>query len=121
MIQLSPAALAEVNRLMSRYAQPNAALRVSVQPGGCADYYYALSFDHAIANPSHMYEQEGLPIYVDPASLDLIEGLFVDYSQDLMGGGFRFHNPKAASSCGCGNSFTTNPSATIESDEQCLP
>jgi iron-sulfur cluster assembly protein len=121
MIQLSPAALAEVNRLMTRYAQAKAALRVSVQPGGCADYYYDLSFEGAITDTGHLHEQEGLPIYIDPSSLELIDGLFVDYSQDLMGGGFRFHNPKAASSCGCGNSFTTNPSTAIESGDQCLP
>jgi len=45
-------------------------------------------------------------VVIDDQSLDYINGLMLDYSEDLMGGGFRFHNPNAKHSCGCGNSFS---------------
>ncbi|MFB2839477.1 HesB/IscA family protein [Floridanema evergladense] len=111
MINLSKAAASEVKRLMAQ-KQPNSLFRLGVQPGGCAGIYYTLEFDRATRSGDRVYDCQGIQIVVEENTLEYINGLTLDYTEDLMGGGFRFHNPNASSSCGCGNSFSvidTNP------------
>lgn len=109
MIQLSQAALAEVKRLQRRSADGNSSdmiLRLGVQAGGCSDFYYTLEFATAPAADDRLWHcGNGLQVAVDVHSLRYLEGLTLDYSEDLMGGGFRFDNPNAEQHCGCGNSF----------------
>jgi iron-sulfur cluster assembly protein len=109
MIHLSPAAVAEVRRIKSKHPHADAVVRLGVKTGGCADLYYVLELDEAIAARDHVQPYDGLQIVIDAASLDYVNGLKIDYSEDLMGGGFRFVNPNAASHCGCGNSFSLSP------------
>jgi iron-sulfur cluster assembly protein len=104
-IQLSPAAVAEIKRLRSKQANPSLHFRLAIQPGGCSGLIYQLGFEADIGATDHVAECNGLSIVIDPHSLSQIAGLRVDYSEDLMGGGFRFHNPHALSHCSCGNSF----------------
>jgi iron-sulfur cluster assembly accessory protein len=105
MINLSNAAADEIKRLQIRRQKPEARLRLSVKSGGCADLYYIIDFDE-VTNPSdRIYDCSGIFVIVDEQSFNYISGLTLDYSEDLMGGGFRFHNPNAVESCGCGNSF----------------
>jgi len=66
---------------------------------------YQMKFD-ACRPGDRLYEVNGLEVVIDADSLPFLEGLTLDYSEDLMGGGFRFHNPNAAQTCGCGNSFS---------------
>ncbi|MBW4654211.1 MAG: iron-sulfur cluster assembly accessory protein [Kaiparowitsia implicata GSE-PSE-MK54-09C] len=120
MIQLSPASIAEIHRLMAKAKHPHPCLRLRVQTGGCSGYYYDLSIETLDPNQSlqpissldvgvdtpYLDEQGGINILVDPSCAALLDGLFIDYSEDLMGGGFRFHNPNAASTCGCSLSFS---------------
>ncbi|MBD1809933.1 iron-sulfur cluster assembly accessory protein [Microcoleus sp. FACHB-SPT15] len=106
MINISKAALAEIRRLQARRHNPEAILRLGVQRGGCAGLYYTIDFDKKLANSSdRVFDCDGISVTVDADSLQYITGLTLDYSEDLMGGGFRFHNPNALESCGCGNSF----------------
>jgi iron-sulfur cluster assembly protein len=105
MIKLSQAAADEIRRLQAKRQCLEARLRLGVQAGGCADFYYTIDFDE-VTNPcDRVYESDGIGVVVDEKSLSYIMGLVLDYSEDLMGGGFRFHNPNASESCGCGNSF----------------
>lgn len=115
MIDLSKAAASEVRRLKAKLKQPEALFRLGVQPGGCAGMYYTLGFDLATKPGDRVYDCNGLKVVVEEASLEYINGLTLDYTEDLMGGGFRFHNPNATSNCGCGNSFLvdTNIPKTI--------
>lgn len=107
MIELSKAAAAEVQRLKVKQKKPNALFRLGVKPGGCAGgMYYTLEFDEAAQPADEIYESKGLQVVVAAETLNYIDGLAIDYSEDLMGGGFRFHNPKATKSCGCSNSFS---------------
>jgi iron-sulfur cluster assembly protein len=85
MIELSQAARSEIRRLKSKQLPSNIFVRLAVKPGGCSGW-----------------------LLIDAASLNYINGLIVDYSEDLMGGGFRFHNKSAIATCGCGNSFSTS-------------
>ncbi len=105
MIKLSKAAADEIKRLQLKRQNPNARLRLGVQSGGCAELYYTIDFDEAMNPSDRVFDCDGIFVIVDPESFHYINDLTLDYSEDLMGGGFRFHNPKAVESCGCGNSF----------------
>jgi iron-sulfur cluster assembly accessory protein len=65
-----------------------------------------MTFDENINPNDIVYESEGIKLVVDSQQLNYLDGLTLDYSEDLMGGGFRFHNPNASQNCSCGNSFT---------------
>lgn len=105
MINLSKAAIGEIRRLQVSRKKPEARLRLAVQAGGCESLYYSIDFDEARDSGEVLYDCDGVAVIVDQASLPYISELSLDFSEDLMGGGFRFHNPQALSSCGCGNSF----------------
>ncbi|MDB9307388.1 iron-sulfur cluster assembly accessory protein [Aphanizomenon sp. CS-733/32] len=105
MIHFSPTAINEIGRLKSQ--QPSDTLfRLRVKSGGCADLFYDLAFDATVQPQDQVLEFHDIPVIIDPESLNYINGLSIDYSEDLMGGGFRFHNPQATSICSCGNSFS---------------
>jgi len=105
MINLSKAAVGEIKRLQTRRQKLDARIRLGVQKGGCADFYYTLDFDEAPQPGDRIYNCDEISVVIDEQSFNYISDLTLDYSEDLMGGGFRFHNPKAVTSCGCGNSF----------------
>ena len=107
MIQLSQAAKTEIERLKSKQ-QPNVLVRLAVKPGGCSDLFYDMSFDQMVKEGDRNFDLNGLQVLIDHQSLNYLNGLVLDYSEDLMGGGFRFHNPQAIATCSCGNSFSVS-------------
>lgn len=106
MIYLSQAAIVEVLRLKAKYKSPDYRLRLGTRSGGCSGNLYTLQFDSEIALDDHTLSCGEVEIVVNEANLAYIDNLTLDYSEDLMGGGFRFYNPLASSSCSCGNSFS---------------
>jgi Iron-sulfur cluster assembly accessory protein len=106
MIHLSKTAALEVTRLKSKYPNPNALFHLGVESSGCSGLSYTMGFEDTIAPAATICESEGIQIAIDPQDLKYLNELTLDYSEDLMGGGFRFHNPNAAKSCSCGNSFS---------------
>ena len=84
----------------------SANLRIAVSGGGCSGFQYGLSFDDQTNPDDLVFERDGIGIVVDDISLDLLNGAEVDFVEDLMGASFQIRNPNAASSCGCGNSFS---------------
>ena len=82
------------------------ALRVAVLAGGCSGFQYRFELDGARAEDDLVVERDGAVVLVDPASLDLLAGAELDYSDALMGAHFTVRNPNAASACGCGTSFS---------------
>ena len=105
MISLSSAATNEIGRLKSKH-QPHSLFRVRVQPGGCSGWLYHISFDQLINPEDQVFDIDNLQLVMDQEPIKYINGLTIDYSEDLMGGGFRFRNPLATSTCSCGNSFS---------------
>jgi len=81
-------------------------LRVAVRGGGCSGFEYALDFEDEARDTDMIYEQHGLKVIVDPISARYLEGTEIDYSLGMSGTGFKFNNPKAVGTCGCGSSFT---------------
>lgn len=84
----------------------DAFLRISVSGGGCSGFQYGLSFDDQRNPDDFVFERDGVAVIVDEVSLDLLSGAELDFVEDLMGASFQIKNPNAASSCGCGNSFS---------------
>lgn len=105
MVQITPAAASEINRLLSLERQPNMLLRLQVRSGGCSGLFYDLKFDEATEVGDLVSNCLGISVVVDAQSWNYVSHLTLDYSEDLMGGGFRFHNPDAEQTCGCGHSF----------------
>jgi len=84
-----------------------AGLRLYVQQGGCAGLSYGMRFENEPAEEDEIFVREGLRVFIDPASLDYIEGSVLDYEGGLQGAGFHVRNPNVVSECGCGESFRT--------------
>ncbi|MDM9380897.1 iron-sulfur cluster assembly accessory protein [Chlorogloeopsis sp. ULAP01] len=105
MISLTQAASSEIKRLQSKQ-KLNLLFRLAVKHGGCSGWYYDMSFDETVRPGDRTFECNSIPIIIDAESCNYLNGSTLDYSEDLMGGGFRFYNPQASASCGCGNSFS---------------
>ncbi len=84
----------------------NQGLRVRVIGGGCSGFSYDLFFEDETTDLDFKFESEGVPLYVDMMSFQYLEGTTIDYVEGLHGAGFKFVNPKAKSTCGCGSSFS---------------
>ena len=110
MIQLTAAACQEINRLRIRENQPDALCRLDLQPSSCAQWSYLLSLETAVGQSDVVYVFDGenygtIQMVLKRDRLDYIQGLKIDFSEDLMGGAFRFDNPLATESCRCGYAF----------------
>jgi iron-sulfur cluster assembly accessory protein len=111
MINLTQAAAEKVKGILAHEdGATQSGLRIYVQGGGCSGFSYGMVLDE-IAEGDEIFEREGVKVIVDPMSLKYLEGAEVDYKEDLMGGGFAIKNPNAASTCGCGHSFSAGGSA----------
>lgn len=81
-------------------------LRIAVRGGGCSGFEYALDFENEVRDTDLVYPQGDLQIIVDPISARYLEGTEIDYVFGMQGAGFKFNNPQAKGTCGCGSSFT---------------
>jgi len=105
-ITVTAAAARRIAVLKQQEQAEGALLRIAVSGGGCSGFQYGLSFD-AQSNPDdHEFARDGIAVVVDEVSLDLLNGAEIDFVEDMMGASFQIKNPNAASSCGCGNSFS---------------
>jgi iron-sulfur cluster assembly protein len=116
MISLSPTAIAEVRRLKGKHRHASTGvLRISVQQQGCAGLSYHLDFAEAAHADERCFEcgsgDSKVQILVSVQNLPYLNNLTLDYSEDLMGGSFRFDNPNAKQTCSCGHSFSTESPA----------
>ena len=84
---------------------PSYGLRVAVMGGGCSGFQYALDFEPAGRETDNVFVVDGLTVFVDPVSARYLEGVTIDYVFGMHGAGFKFNNPKATGTCGCGSSF----------------
>lgn len=106
-ISLSDRAVAEVKRIVDEQNLPDGtALRVGVKGGGCSGFSYTLGFDDQQRPTDQVLEVDGVKVFCDPKSFLYLNGTVVDFEESLMGRGFKFTNPNAAKSCGCGESFS---------------
>ena len=81
-------------------------LRLSVVGGGCSGLQYNFNFDEKKDDSDVVFQKDTIQVVIDETSLELLSGSVIDYAEDLIGSAFTIKNPKAASSCGCGSSFS---------------
>jgi iron-sulfur cluster assembly protein len=105
LVRLTDAAGAKVRELVRREAQ-GGYLRVAISGGGCNGLSYKLSFAAEARRGDILVRTAGVPVLVDARTALYLKGTSVDYSDRLIGGGFKFSNPNAKASCSCGESFS---------------
>jgi iron-sulfur cluster assembly protein len=93
-------------------------LRVAVETGGCAGFRYDLSLAPAAEADDMVLDHDGFRIFVDPDSSGLLDGVRIDYVDSLAQSGFRFENPNATRSCGCGTSFDADQPDEVEAPDR---
>ena len=81
-------------------------IRVGVVGGGCSGFQYSMDFEKEQKDGDLSFEQDGIKLYIDPMSSMYLQGVTIDYVVGLQGAGFKFTNPNARTTCGCGSSFS---------------
>src|SRR3954447_1728734 len=106
MITLTDKASEKVKEIQAAENLQGQGLRLRVIGGGCSGFSYDLFFDDEITDMDETFESHGIPMYIDQMSLTYLTGTEIDYVEGLYGAGFKFNNPVAKSTCGCGSSFS---------------
>jgi iron-sulfur cluster insertion protein len=105
-IQFSTRAADKVRALMEDEGNDSLKLRVFITGGGCSGFSYGFTFDEDVSEEDAVVENAGVTLVVDAMSYQYLVGAEVDYREDLRGAQFIVANPNAATTCGCGNSFS---------------
>ena len=105
-IVLTKNAAIRINAILEGEKKIGYALRVSVVGGGCSGMSYNIAFDNKLQEFDKVFSSKGVKIYCDLKSWLYVKGTEVDYSDDLLSGGFKINNPNAERTCGCGTSFS---------------
>ncbi|MEM9006956.1 MAG: iron-sulfur cluster assembly accessory protein [Cyanobacteria bacterium P01_F01_bin.86] len=119
MLHLSQSAIRELKRLETKDPYGSGVVRIAVAPGGCAGLIYDLRFGQATRTDDQVLKIDQLKVVISAQDLAQCDGLAIDYSEDLMGGNFRFTNPMAKQVCGCGSSFNLDLQPVLENSEDC--
>lgn len=107
MIELTDNAAKKVKEIQSAEGLESQGLRLRVIGGGCSGFSYDLFFDDEVNDEiDECFESHGIPLYIDMMSFTYLDGTEIDYVEGLYGAGFKFNNPTAKSTCGCGSSFS---------------
>lgn len=103
---VTPRAFARLAQINAAHQGTPRALRVAVEGGGCSGFQYEIKLDDAPADDDIVLQGQGQKVLIDPVSLPFLENATIDFTEELIGARFVINNPNAASSCGCGISFS---------------
>lgn len=103
---LTDKAAAKVRKLREGEGNPDLKLRVYITGGGCSGFSYGFTFDEAVNEGDSVFFNEDVTMVIDSMSIQYLMGSEVDYTEGLQGSQFLVKNPNAASTCGCGSSFS---------------
>ena len=106
MLTLTPSALSAVEKFIKGSDTPVAGLRISIAGGGCSGFQYGMRLEEAQAADDVLVAVGDVTLLIDPFSAPMLDGVTVDFVDSLNGSGFKFENPNATASCGCGSSFS---------------
>ena len=105
-MQLDESAVTKLKDLLIDEQNPNLKLRVFVQGGGCSGMQYGFTFDEEQSEDDFDFTFDDVTVLVDSMSMDYLRGANIRYKDDVMGSSFVIDNPQAATTCGCGSSFS---------------
>ena len=106
LLDFTAAAAAKVRELIREEGNPALKLRVYIQGGGCSGFQYGFAFGAKLEDGDTQVRNEGVPLLIDPMSIQYLAGAEIDYKNDLDGARFVIRNPSATTTCGCGSSFS---------------
>ena len=106
LVTITGIAAEKIMTLMQKEGKEGFALRFGVATGGCAGLSYEMKFQKSAYDNDLVFEQRGLKVIVNQESIEFIKGIEIDYVESLKESGFKYRNPSAKSSCGCGTSFS---------------
>jgi len=104
-INFTPKAVEMVKDAMARENLQGYGIRVGVVGGGCSGFQYSMDFENEAKDGDAVIDAGDIKVYLDPMSSMYLQGVTVDYVVGLQGAGFKFVNPNAKNTCGCGQSF----------------
>ena len=104
MLSITHDAKAAIQQLLT--SNGRAALRISVQTGGCAGFQYGLSLEDEAKEDDIVLKSDWGSIFIEPESAAKLDGTVVDFTETVAGKGFNFENPNAEGKCSCGKSFS---------------
>jgi len=107
-VQLTDKAVREIKNIceQQKLEMDNVYLKVGVKGGGCSGFSYILDLTENKSDNDEQFEHEGIRVICDPKSHLYLDGVQIDFKDEIMGRGFVFKNPNATSTCGCGASFS---------------
>ena len=105
-LEFTEAAANKVKHLIADEDNPNLKLRVYITGGGCSGFQYGFTFDEITNEDDTTMTKNGVSLLIDAMSYQYLLGAEIDYKEDLQGAQFVIKNPNAASTCGCGSSFS---------------
>jgi iron-sulfur cluster assembly protein len=105
LVRLTPDAGEKVAALIAREGQGDL-LRIAITGGGCNGLSYKMKFTGEPRRGDILVRSAGVPVVVDSKTALYLKGTVLDYSHQMVGGGFKFSNPNAKASCSCGESFS---------------
>jgi iron-sulfur cluster assembly accessory protein len=117
-VNFTDRALERVKMILQKPENQGKALRVLVLSGGCAGLNYAMAVGF-VKSDDYVVEGEGFKVVVDPKSMSFLSGMQVDYYESIQSSGFKFNNPNAIASCGCGLSFKTANKTEMQKPQPC--
>ena len=103
-IEITAAAAEEIAKQKAKRGTPDARIRVGIRGGGCTGFTYVFEWADQVKPTDKEFAAHGVAIVVDPKSLVYLAGMQLDFVRGMMGHGFKFNNPNAKGSCGCGES-----------------
>ena len=103
-IVITDAAADEIRKQRDKRGTPDARIRIGVRGGGCTGFTYVFEWADELKPTDTEFADHGVAIVVDPKSLVFLGGMTLDFVRGMMGHGFKFENPNAKGSCGCGES-----------------
>jgi iron-sulfur cluster assembly protein len=105
MLTLTDNAVNAVKKAISKSGKEGAGFRVMIEKGGCEGFKYMVGLEPSPRETDTIVESNGVRVFIDPDSAPMLEGLSVDFVEEVGRAGFSFNNPNAAKSCNCGKSF----------------
>ena len=105
-VLLTDAAVEKIKTMMAKESKSDYRLRLGVVTGGCAGLSYEMKFQKNPYDNDVVFEQKGLTVIINQESVEFVKGIQIDYVDTLRESGFKYSNPNAKSSCGCGTSFS---------------
>lgn len=106
MITITDSAVQKFKELQVKKNAVDQFLRLAIKGGGCSGFSYSMDFTDKTEAHDKQWEVNGLKIVVDPKSYLYLNSMTLDYIDDIIDSGFKFNNPNATGSCGCGKSVS---------------